>query len=362
MDVLSATTQVAQLQASAQVQPQQEAKGPDARLVQGERQRSALKLELTTADGDEVKLKFVDQQAARTDLRVNDAGLSVRHSERSSQRYSIKIEGELDAGEREALGQVIDAALQLAQDFFSGAEVDVSNFLAATGSNGDEIASASLKLSQRSQSVARYAVEDSSPGSSPLDSLLAAASDIADRVQQLGEGLRALAGAAGNGLAVPAAQVARATVAAGIDARYEEISAAPVPDPSAASAPTPDPAPAPTPDPAPVPEPIPVAPPDASSSSTEVASSAAPAGTEGTGDEDATVDADDAAVPSGGQDVSSSPAAPSASAPGPFGGALASLREQLLAALDAASEHRHIEFEVKHSVKDVTRVRLNVFA
>ncbi len=337
MDVLSAAAQVTRLQSVTVSPPQRDdGKGLDARVVEGEQQRSALKLKLTTADGDEVKLRFVDQRAERTELRVADDAANVRHTERASQRYSIRIEGDLDAGEREALGQVVDAALQLAEDFFAGAEVDVSAFLTAAGSNGDEIASASLKLSQRSQSVARYALEGDGGDGSPLRSLIEASNDLARRVSRLGEGLRALVDARGDGLASPAAQLARATVAAGIDVRGDEIATASPATGGSVDAAAADP------------------------SAPSVAPSAAPAGAEAKADEDSVADADDA-EPSADDRSATVPATPGA-ADDTSSDALKSLREQLLAALDAASAGRPIEFEVRHSARDATRLRISVFA
>ncbi len=114
----------------------------------------SLQLEVRTRDGDRVRIQLESVDAFRSDesiLHAAGAGGSLTQaqfsaSRLSSERFSIRIEGNLDEDERAALEDLLGRVDRLADQFFDGdAQLALQQAL-ELGYDRDEIAGFSLRL------------------------------------------------------------------------------------------------------------------------------------------------------------------------------------------------------------------------
>lgn len=156
-----------------------------------QKNRSSFELDLTTQDGDRVTLRFDAKSASRERLKADDDSISFRQVDRSSAKFKLEIEGNLDADERAAVASVVVAAADLADDFFAGdTDLEVADLLATGVANSDDIASFSLDASQRSKVRERYKEFDD--GARRLRSVTRDSQSLSVRFDALGEGVRGL--------------------------------------------------------------------------------------------------------------------------------------------------------------------------
>lgn len=99
-------------------------------------------LMVETLDGDKVKVSF-DQDFLKFKDRSADALVSGRYS---SSDFQIRVEGDLDEGELEALNSLFESVSSLAQTFFQGNVEEAFNFAVSMGMDESELAGFSLNL------------------------------------------------------------------------------------------------------------------------------------------------------------------------------------------------------------------------
>ena len=111
------------------------------------------------------------------------------------------------------------AAFDLAASFFDGEETDVAGVLNAARLGGDEIASLSLKLTQKSESIQKFSSRGEDDGRVSVRSAERSVERLQARFESLGNGLRSLLTEAREGPASqPAVQLARISVGVALDA------------------------------------------------------------------------------------------------------------------------------------------------
>jgi hypothetical protein len=137
-------------------------------------------IEIQTKDGDVVRLRFASRSSmdigaasvASNDKTVTTGSVSVSQQE----RFALSIDGDLDADELKAIGDVIVRVDALAKEFFNG-DVDAAFAHAATlNIDSDELATVAVRLSQR-QRIAVTAAHVSSP-SQPQQPAVPATSSV----------------------------------------------------------------------------------------------------------------------------------------------------------------------------------------
>lgn len=118
--------------------------------------RERFSLDILTAEGDKVSIRFRSTQVTDAAVaRVSDGDASstaVQGSVISKGRFKIEVDGNLNDSERAAIGDLLDKVDGVAQDFFGG---DVQAAFAAAsrvGLEGNALSAFSLRLSY-SQSV-----------------------------------------------------------------------------------------------------------------------------------------------------------------------------------------------------------------
>ena len=108
---------------------------------------------LTTQEGDRVEISF---QTAEIAFEKKSAAGELAFSKEQS-RFQIKVDGNLDADERQAIDTLFDQIQSLSAQFFQGDTQQAVEQALSLGVNFDEIASLSLKLSQTQVSRVREA-------------------------------------------------------------------------------------------------------------------------------------------------------------------------------------------------------------
>ncbi|PCJ19950.1 MAG: hypothetical protein COB04_05020 [Gammaproteobacteria bacterium] len=101
-------------------------------------------LDVVTLDGDKISVSF-DQDFAKYRERTADSVSSGRYS---SSDFQIKVEGDLDEGELEALNELFANVSSLAESFFQGNVEEAFNHAINLGLDESELASFSLNLSE----------------------------------------------------------------------------------------------------------------------------------------------------------------------------------------------------------------------
>lgn len=101
-------------------------------------------LQVTTRDGDRLRISIAEGAAAWS--RQDGAGSSSGSVQMG--RWQIEVEGELDAGEREALGKLLGQVEELSSSFFSRDLAGAFDQAMALRMDGQQLASMSLNLTQ----------------------------------------------------------------------------------------------------------------------------------------------------------------------------------------------------------------------
>lgn len=110
-------------------------------------------LEVTTRGGDRLRISIAEGAAAWSQqaVQVNEDGSSQAASRSGSLqmgRWQIEVEGELDAEEREALGELLGQVEELSASFYAGDLNGAFDQALALRLDGDQLASMSLSLTQ----------------------------------------------------------------------------------------------------------------------------------------------------------------------------------------------------------------------
>lgn len=124
--------------------------------------RERFSLDILTAEGDKVSIRFKSLQVTDAAIaQVSDGeatSTAVQGSVISRGRFKIEVEGDLNDAERAAIGDLLDEVDGIAQDFFGG---DVQAAFAAAsrvGLDSDALSAFSLRLSySRSIAASAYA-------------------------------------------------------------------------------------------------------------------------------------------------------------------------------------------------------------
>jgi len=127
------------------------------------------RIKIRTAEGDEIKIDVRDVNGFRMseDVKSGDeSGKTVTElSTYSKSKLRIRVEGDLNAAEREAIRSVFAAAEQLADNFYSG-DVGAALEIAA----GLELDSEQLaRVSMNFRSKVRFSAEGDMPASRPIE-------------------------------------------------------------------------------------------------------------------------------------------------------------------------------------------------
>jgi len=101
-------------------------------------------LQVTTRDGDKLRISIAEASASWSQQRD---GASSSGSIQMG-RWQVEVDGELDAGEREALGKLLGQVEELSSSFFSGDLAGAFDQALALEMDGRQLASMSLNLTQ----------------------------------------------------------------------------------------------------------------------------------------------------------------------------------------------------------------------
>lgn len=135
-------------------------------------------LNLQTLEGDRVRIAFdseetLNQSRSETQVGGQETNQSFSSTAIAASRYSIVVEGDLNADELSAIQQLVDAVSPIVGGFFSNAEFDAENAGLILGDNLGEIQSIQLGLERTV--VATFSgfqqfrnSADSSPGATGL--------------------------------------------------------------------------------------------------------------------------------------------------------------------------------------------------
>ncbi|MAA65690.1 MAG: hypothetical protein CL581_13040 [Alteromonadaceae bacterium] len=168
--------------------------------------RDQLSFEVTTSDGDRITVRM-DELRYASASQVSGSDGTGRFSSASSTsmfsgRYAFSVEGDLDAGEREALNNLFKDVEAVSAQFFEGDVMGAFEAAKSLDLGGEELAAFSLNLSSvRSVRAAAYeSVSQSDSGRisspatqlKPLGSLAQGLQELADKAQQNGLDLTSL--------------------------------------------------------------------------------------------------------------------------------------------------------------------------
>ncbi|MGP4844225.1 DUF5610 domain-containing protein [Marinobacter sp. 1Y8] len=167
--------------------------------------RDQLSFEVTTRDGDRVTVRMDELRYASASQSSGASGngsySSISSASMFSGRYEFSVEGDLDAGEREALNNLFKDVEAVSGQFFEGDVVGAFEAAQSLDLGGDELSAFSLNLSSvRSVRAAAYeSVSQADSGQvspaaqlKPLGSLAQGLQDLADKAQQNGLDLTSL--------------------------------------------------------------------------------------------------------------------------------------------------------------------------
>lgn len=129
--------------------PGEKPAAPSAAGAGGYSERMAARLDtfdlkVTTRDGDKLRISIAEGAASWS----QQAGGVQSSGSVQMGRWQIEIEGELDAGEREALGKLLGQVEELSSSFFSGDLAGAFDQALALNMDGEQLASMSLNLTQ----------------------------------------------------------------------------------------------------------------------------------------------------------------------------------------------------------------------
>ena len=157
---------------------------PTGFTLAGTRSSQSLSLEVVTHDGDKVTVNFRQKEGG---ISLTTPGMSLTASAFSS-RFDMQIDGNLDEGELNALQTLFDDVGKLSETFYGGDLGAALEEAMQLGFDGNELASMSLELRQRSFSSVSRAYGESGP-SLPTQRLESQQNMITDYVKSYTEAL-----------------------------------------------------------------------------------------------------------------------------------------------------------------------------
>ena len=157
---------------------------PAGFTLAGTRSSQSLSLEVVTRDGDKVTVNFRQKEGG---ISLTTPGMSLTASAFSS-RFDMQVEGNLDEGELNALQTLFDDVGKLSETFYGGDLGAALEEAMQLGFDGNELASMSLELRQRSFSSVSRAYGESGP-SLPTPRLESQQNMISDYVKSYTEAL-----------------------------------------------------------------------------------------------------------------------------------------------------------------------------
>lgn len=157
---------------------------PTGFTLAGTRSSQSLSLEVVTRDGDKVTVNFRQKEGG---ISLTTPGMSLTASAFSS-RFDMQIDGNLDEGELNALQTLFDDVGKLSETFYGGDLGAALEDAMQLGFDGNELASMSLELRQRSFSSVSRAYGESGP-SLPTQRLESQQNMITDYVKSYTEAL-----------------------------------------------------------------------------------------------------------------------------------------------------------------------------
>ena len=162
----------------------QQTSAPSGFTLAGTRSSQSLSLQVVTRDGDKVTVNFRQKEGG---ISLTTPGMSLTASAFSS-RFDMKVEGNLDEGELNALQTLFDDVGKLSETFYGGDLGAALEEAMQLGFDGNELASMSLELRQRSFSSVSRAYGESGP-SLPTQRLESQQNMITDYVKSYTEAL-----------------------------------------------------------------------------------------------------------------------------------------------------------------------------
>ena len=157
---------------------------PTGFTLVGTRSSQSLSLEVVTRDGDKVTVNFRQKEGG---ISLTTPGMSLTASAFSS-RFDMQIDGNLDEGELNALQTLFEDVGKLSETFYGGDLGAALEEAMQLGFDGNELASMSLELRQRSFSNVSRAYGESGP-SLPTQRLESQQNMITDYVKSYTEAL-----------------------------------------------------------------------------------------------------------------------------------------------------------------------------
>ncbi len=157
---------------------------PTGFTLAGTRPSQSLSLEVVTRDGDKVTVNFRQKEGG---ISLTTPGMSLTASAFSS-RFDMQIDGNLDEGELNALQTLFEDVGKLSETFYGGDLGAALEEAMQLGFDGNELASMSLELRQRSFSSVSRAYGESGP-SLPTQRLESQQNMITDYVKSYTEAL-----------------------------------------------------------------------------------------------------------------------------------------------------------------------------
>ncbi|WP_101757130.1 DUF5610 domain-containing protein [Oceanicoccus sp. KOV_DT_Chl] len=151
------------------------------------RSNGAVSLSLQTQDGDIIQLTFSASAAANESAALvrgslggsQGVGLSYSRETSTSNQFSVSVNGQLDAGEREALSQLLSDVSSLSDEFFNGDFNKAVELAMAFEMDASEFSAMSLDLS-RSTSVSMvesFATTAEGSNVASMDQIISASTD-----------------------------------------------------------------------------------------------------------------------------------------------------------------------------------------
>ncbi len=161
-------------------------------------QSSSSAIEITTRDGDKIKIQASTLSASFAELRHRESSgstatrLSAGQIESAS--FGLSVEGELDEGELTALQDLLAQVQELSDQFFSGDFQGAFERAMQLGYDGNEIADFSLNLSQTQvqqvsayEKVSRFGESDTAAAGNRFKPLASFASGMGRGLAQAGK-------------------------------------------------------------------------------------------------------------------------------------------------------------------------------
>lgn len=136
-----------------ELNPARSSEPVDSELAAAVDYRESMKLRLVTQDGDKVEIRFNSRESYRFASQGEAWGLD------SSQRsgFQLKIVGELDVQEIDAIQSLLSDVSEVADAFYAGRVDEAFELAAEVGMDGEELARMDLNLKQSSRiEVAQY--------------------------------------------------------------------------------------------------------------------------------------------------------------------------------------------------------------